>query len=166
MAGDPLIFEIGCLGRIAHAQERPDGTFQILLLGEKRFRILSEEPHEGDRLYRSARVELLTDIGPNTPEASARLERQRGELLGLIEDLVRRVANDGAPTEAIHAFERLDPARLINSLTQSIALSPIERQQLLEADSILSRFEIMADLLRFRLAEIGAGAPGSPDLPN
>jgi Lon protease-like protein len=39
MEDDPPIFDIGCLGRIAHAQEQPDGTFQILLLGVDRFRI-------------------------------------------------------------------------------------------------------------------------------
>jgi hypothetical protein len=166
MAGDPAIFEIGCVGRIAQSQERPDGTFQILLLGEKRFRILEEEPREGERLYRSARVELLTDVTPNGPEELAQLEGRRRELLALIEDLVRRIAHDGAPAEAITAFERLDPTRLINSLTQSIALTPIERQQLLEAPSILHRFEIMGDLLRFRLAEVGAGAQGNARLPN
>jgi hypothetical protein len=166
MAGDPAIFDIGCVGRIAHAQERPDGTFQILLLGERRFRILAEEARVGERLYRSARVKLLTDATPGNPEEIDRLERSRRDLLELIEDLVRRIAHDGAPAEAIDAFEQLDPARLINSLTQSIALTPIERQQLLEADSIVSRFEIMGDLLRFRLAEVGMGAPASPRLPN
>ena len=31
-----------------------DGTFQILLIGEHRFRVLEEHPRDGDRLYRSA----------------------------------------------------------------------------------------------------------------
>lgn len=35
MAGNPPVFEIGCLGRIANAQARPDGTYQILLLGRE-----------------------------------------------------------------------------------------------------------------------------------
>jgi hypothetical protein len=54
----------------------------------------------------------------------------------------------------------------VNALTQSIAFSPIERQQLLEAESITGRFQIMGDLLRFRLAEIGAGESGTTTLPN
>ena len=59
MGGNPPIFDVGCLGRIAHSAERPDGTYQIMLLGEQRFRVLEEDPPEGERLYRRARVQLL-----------------------------------------------------------------------------------------------------------
>lgn len=166
MAGDPPIFDIGCLGRVAHAQEQADGTFQILLAGSNRFRILQEENRSGQRLYRSARVELLSDEIPTSPQAIEKLEQKRSELLERLERLVRNLGRTGAEAPAIAAFERLDPTRLINALTQSLALRPVERQRLLEADSIASRFEIMADLLRFRLAEVTVGGTGSNSLPN
>ena len=166
MEGDPTIFDIGCLGRIAHAQEQPDGTFQILLLGVSRFRILQEEERKGDRLYRSARVELLPDETPNDTETLELLEQRRREVLGYLERLVQRLGPNKAHDPAAAAFERLTPARLVNALTQSLAFQPVERQRLLEADSIVSRFEIMGDLLRFRLAEVAAGEPGSTLLPN
>ena len=73
MAGDPAIFNIGCLGRIAHSQEHPDGTYQIMLVGESRFRILDEAPSDSDRLYRAARVELLEDFEPKSPDEVDRL---------------------------------------------------------------------------------------------
>ena len=79
---------------------------------------------------------------------------------------MQRLGRSGAEDPAIAAFERLEPARLINALTQSLAFEPIERQRLLEANSIVARFEIMGDLLRFRLAEVAAGEPGSTSLPN
>jgi len=166
MEGDPPIFEIGCLGRIARAQEQPDGTFQILLLGVDRFRILHEEQRTGDRLYRSARVEILPDESPNDAETLELIEQRRRELLGYLERLVQRLGPNRAHDPATAAFERLEPARLINALTQSLAFQPVERQRLLEANSTLSRFEIMGDLLRFRLAEVAAGEPGSTPLPN
>jgi Lon protease-like protein len=166
MKGDPAIFAIGCLGRIAHAQEQPDGTFQILLLGVSRFRILQEEERKGDRLYRSARVELLPDETPNDAETLELLEQRRREVLGYLERLVQRKGPNKAHDPAAAAFERLTPARLVNALTQSLAFQPVERQRLLEADSIVSRFEIMGDLLRFRLAEVAAGEPGSTPLAN
>ena len=166
MAGDPEVFEIGCVGRIAHSQEQPDGTFQILLAGSSRFRILREESRTGDRLYRSARVELLSDETPTDSRAIEELEARRTELLNCLERLVRSLGHAGAEDPAIAAFERLEPARLINALTQSLSLRPVERQRLLEANSISSRFEIMSDLLRFRLAEVAAGEPGSTSLPN
>jgi len=166
MEGDPPTFDIGCLGRVAHAQEQQDGRFQILLLGVSRFRILQEEERSGERLYRSARVELLSDETPSDAAALELLEQRRSELLGYLERLVQRLGRTGARDPAVAAFERLEPTRLINALTQSLALQPVERQRLLEADSIVSRFEIMGDLLRFRLAEVAAGEPGSTPLPN
>lgn len=166
MAGDPPLFEIGCLGRIAHAQERPDGTFQIMLVGERRFRILEEQLPEGERLFRTARVELLNDAIPATPDEVEAMRVARDELLELLERLVHRVGTTENPAEAVSAFARLDSARLVNALTQSIALRPVERQQLLEADSVVGRFNTMSDLLRFRLAETGVGETDSGRLPN
>jgi len=161
MAADPPIFSIGCVGQVSHAQEQADGTFQILLLGTRRFRIVQEEERSGDRLYRSARVDLLEDEPPTSPEAIASVEQERQDLFLLLERFVRRLGR-GESVEHLHSrFEGLEPAHLINALTQSIALESVERQQLLEANSILSRFQIMCDLLRFRLAEVGGGTSGS-----
>lgn len=166
MAGDPPIFEIGCVGRIAHAQARPDGTYQIMLVGEHRFRVLEEPPRDGDRLYRSARVELLPDHPPSTDAEREHSKRKRSELLHLLEQLVRSIDRSRDSTKAVEAFARLDSDRLVNALARSIAFSPSERQQLLEADSVVGRFEIMSDLLRFRIAEVGSAGSGSTPLPN
>ncbi len=166
MAGDPPVFEVGCVGRVAHAQERPDGTFQIMLVGESRFRIVSELERPSAQLYRTAQVELLADREPTSDAERNRLDASRAALLVLLERLIRHIGASEDPRKAMDAFEKLDAKRLVNALTQSIGFSPIERQQLLEADSILGRFEIMGDLLRFRLAGIGAGESGSSPLPN
>ena len=169
MGGEPPIFDIGCVGRVAHAQERPDGTFQIMLLGESRFRILEEDDRteqKRDQLYRSARVELLSDPAPTTPGEIEDIKQSRNELLELLEQLIHRVGTVEDPAQTLDAFQKLEPVRLVNALTQSIGFSPIERQQLLEADSVPGRFETMHELLRFRLAELGAGELGSTSLPN
>ena len=166
MAGDPAIFDIGCLGRIAHAQERPDGTFQIMLMGESRFRILEEDTRPAEQLYRSARVELLDDPEPTTPQEIEAMKDTRAEMLELLERLILRIGSADDPAKAIEAFARLESTRLVNALTQSISFSPIERQQLLEADSIANRCETMSELLRFRLAATGGVDPNSSPLPN
>lgn len=166
MPGDPPLFEIGCVGRITQGRRRRDGTFQILLVGLSRFRILQEAPRPEDRLYRSARVEILSDELPTDPNTLATLEERRRVVLRLLERLVRNLDRSELGRRALSAFEDIDPIRLVNTLTQSIGLRPIERQRLLEADSILGRFEIMADLLRFRLAEVASGAPDSGPLPH
>lgn len=167
MAGDPPIFSVGCLGRIAHSQERPDGTFHILLAGEARFRILAELPRTGDRLYRSARVALLEEELPtSTPELELLAHRRR-ELLELLTSFVRGLGSAiDDPDQTLASFERLDPLHLVNAIAQSIPFRAVERQQVLESDSLLDRYSITGDLLRFKLAESGVGDSGSQRLPN
>lgn len=166
MAEDPPLFEIGCLGRIAHAQENPDGTFQMLLMGEKRFKVVAEHPREGDRLYRCARVELLDDPQPTTSGEKDRFDTSRALVLDLLGRFVAQVRREESDESIIEGFASLEPTRMINALTQSISFLPAERQRLLEASSILSRFEIMEDLLRFRLAESRLSSDPTRQLPN
>ena len=166
MANNPDLFEIGCVGRIAHSQERPDGTFQILLVGEQRFRVLAEHPRSGDRLYRTARVDLLVDPEPETPEDQQSFSDSKTIVLDLLERVLDLAEHDQSTESVLQGFAQLEPARMINALTQSISFVPAERQQLLEADSILSRFEIMVDLLRFRIAESNLTQSDPRQLPN
>ena len=44
MAGDPPVFEVGCAGRITEHRRHDDGRFDIVLIGEERFRIEDERP--------------------------------------------------------------------------------------------------------------------------
>ena len=166
MQGDPRTFDVGCVGRVAQAQERPDGTFQLLLVGEQRFRIREEHPRAAERLYRSARVDLLDDSRPTTKEEFAKLAACRIDVLETLERLVTRARVDGSGEESFAELSTLEPARLINALVQSVSFDPIERQQLLEADSILTRFEFMADLLRFRIAQNASTGRESRSLLN
>jgi Lon protease-like protein len=166
MSGDPPVFEIGCLGRIAHSEQRPDGTFQILLVGERRFRILDEHPRPQDQLYRSARVELLDDREPENRDELNQLKESRHAVLELLADLVSTTREDASSDAQLAGLAALEATRLVNALTRSIRFDPIERQQLLEADSILSRVEIMKDLLHFRLAENRSMGTRSGSLPN
>jgi Lon protease-like protein len=166
MQGDPPIFAVGCAGRVAQSQERPDGTFQILLLGERRFRIQEEHPRRGERLYRTACVELLEDPEPDDAASHSRLDACRARVLDGLTRLISRVRDEAMVEEQLSGFSALEPTHLVNALSQSISFDPIERQQLLEADSILARFEIMEDLLRFRLAEGDAIEAGTRSLPN
>ena len=60
-AGDPPIFSIGCEGRIVQSELLADGGYNVVLLGARRFEILSEQLPDGDRLYRTAEVALLSE---------------------------------------------------------------------------------------------------------
>lgn len=160
LAGDPPLFDVGCEGRIVQSEKLPDGRYNIVLLGARRFRILDEPGRPEARLYRSARVEYLDDplVGNETERLGALLERCLDLLAELLEEQV--------PGARQQLQERLfcgeDRAAVVNTVCQLIDLSPPEKQGLLEADGVLGRSQALVDLLEFRHAERSGGAPAPP----
>jgi hypothetical protein len=53
--------------------------------------------------------------------------------------------------------------RFVNALAQSLPLTPVERQSLLECDSVLDRYRRLASILAFRELEDARGSgPSGP----
>ena len=76
--GRPALHPIACLGRILDHQRLPDGRFNLHLRGLGRIRIVEEI--DSDRLYRSAKVELLQERA-----ATAEADKQiRSNLLKVV----------------------------------------------------------------------------------
>jgi Lon protease-like protein len=75
----PPVHPVVCLGKIFKEELLPDGRYNLLLYGLARARILNE-PDTG-KPYRSARVELLTDVESAPAETARDLRRQLGELV-------------------------------------------------------------------------------------
>jgi len=71
--GKPELYPVVCLGKIIADQRLEDGRFNLLLRGASRGRIVREL--ESDKLYRSARVELLTDTDHPAAEHAAQLRK-------------------------------------------------------------------------------------------
>ncbi len=73
--GRPPLLPVGCLGRVAAHCRLEDGTYNLLLMGLRRFEIVEELP--AVHLFREARVRLLPDyIPPHRAETSAELLRR------------------------------------------------------------------------------------------
>ncbi len=158
MAEDPPVFPVGCAGTVQSARQLPDGRYHIVLAGTQRFRILEEPPRSPARSYRVARVELLDDL--LEPHDAPRVAALRARVAELVMELIQRTA-PGRARDLPAAFLRgLDDAPFVNALCNALAFGPAEKQGLLEAPSIPARFERLAGLLAFRLAELGSG--GSP----
>ena len=64
----PPIYPYGCLGKVITHKRLEDGTYNLMLLGQRRVRIVEELPPL--RSFREARVELLEDIYPDSGEAT------------------------------------------------------------------------------------------------
>jgi Lon protease-like protein len=72
--GRPAVYPVGCLGRIATHHRLDDGTYNVLLFGLRRVKLIRElEPRQ---LFRLAEVEVCEDCSP-PQEAAARADLQR-----------------------------------------------------------------------------------------
>jgi Lon protease-like protein len=149
MRGDPPLFDVGCEGRIAQAQQRPDGTWDIELEATRRFRVLEERP-EPAKLYRLALVEELPDRF--LPDDRVAVEARRRDLFVALRELVAQRAPDEADRLVPESFGSVDHARLANLLAQTLRFDVVERQQLLESVDVRARFELLCEIVHFQLA--------------
>jgi Lon protease-like protein len=72
--GRPAVYPVACIGRIVAHQRLDDGRYNLQLRGVSRVRLIQEI--ETDKLYRSARVEVLSDIPVGHPEIDQELRRR------------------------------------------------------------------------------------------
>jgi len=146
--GRPPVYERACAGLVEKCEPLPDGRFDIALRGLARVRIVEELAGQP---YRLARVEAITEAMGD----SHALEQARRRVLAAIGR-----ATDG-PAVLVTQPE-LPHDVFANALCQSMSLSAVERQSLLDCDSILARYERLVEILEFRSLEAAWGtAKGS-----
>lgn len=139
----PTVYPTLGLGRIVAEQRLPDGRFNLLLRGLSRGRIIEELPT--DKLYRSARVELLAD-GPSPPDKEAnRLRKQLGEAAQAW------FPSEGPAVEQLHKLlhsNELALNVLCDLLSFAVPLAVEDKQALLEELDVARRAESLLKLLQ------------------
>jgi Lon protease-like protein len=155
MVGNPPIFAVGCAGFIADHQRLPDGRYNIVLRGVRRFRVESESAPDSERLYRLADARWLDDPDGGSADGRARL---REGVLGHLRRLARR--SQDAEEESLTELGELEDGAFTNALCQSLGLPPEEKQGLLEAASLTERLTQLEGLLAFHLAGLDSSNPG------
>jgi hypothetical protein len=143
-AGAPAIFRMGCVGRMINIQPLSDGRFNILLHGLRRFEIQQEV---GAESYRQARVALDEGIPPDAelpPEVRRDLLKVASKFIPTREDELALVALLGQP---------LRDDVLVQNLSSALDFTPLEKQFLLESESLLQQARRLLDLLQFKLYE-------------
>jgi len=146
---NPPIFEIGCVGRLASVQNLPDGRFNILLQGLRRYEV-REQCYE--KSYRQATIVL------KPVESDTLLDPPvRAELLRLFRDYLR-TCEDGHQWQELFRLEIPD-AILVNNFCASLDCTPLEKQFLLEADSLRQRARRLIDIIQFML-QANSGVEG------
>jgi Lon protease-like protein len=146
--GRPPVYERGCVGVIEHHEALADGRSNIVLRGLSRFRIVSEH---GGEPYRLASIEVLGEA----PSSKAEVEEARRAVMAAI----GRTA-DGPLVLVIKPDVPHDV--FVNALSQSLSLTPVERQSLLETGGVLARYRRMLEILEFRELEDTRGPARAP----
>jgi uncharacterized protein len=145
--GRPPVFPVGCAGRIEKWEALGGGRFNVLLRGVSRFRILEEQAGEP---YRLASIQSLGDEGAD----AASLEGARSKVLAAIGR-----ASDGPSLLVLQPG--IGPDVLVNALSQTLDLAPLERQSLLDCDTLLGRYGRLLEILEFKQLEQRYGRGGT-----
>jgi hypothetical protein len=132
----PEIHPVGGAGRIVEAEELPDGRYNIVLLGEFRYRVLAESPPSP---YRVADVEEIASIPLRDAAETIRVSTEATSLFRAI-----AAAMEVPPLPD----EPLEPERLASELAVRLRYEAAELQALLETDSISERFEALLSRMR------------------
>ncbi len=128
------LYEIGVVARIAKVLPFPDGNYQVIVQGLKRFKIdeiISMDP------YIKVRVTYLEDIGdPSSINISA--------LITSIKQLAEKIINlsPQIPDDAKYVVESInDPNFLIGIIANNLQISLEEKQELLTIDDLAERLK-------------------------
>jgi len=146
--GRPPVYGIAGAGVIEQCEPLDDGDYNIVLRGFTRFRIASERD---DQPYRVAEAEPLEDDESDVP-ALGRLREILVSALGrsMMEDLG---LHDSLPHDLY-----------VNALCQTLPMSPVERQALLECETLESRYLRLIETLEYQRLERALGSFGSQRL--
>jgi len=151
----PMLAPVGCAGRVTSFAETSDGRYLVTLTGVCRFRAGDELP------VRTPYRQVRADFSPYEPDLR---EDQNGartaaDIDRLLSALRRYLDHRGLAIDWTDA-ESAPSDALINSLAMALPFDPMEKQALLEAETIFERKATLTALL-----EIDAAA-GDDDEPH
>jgi len=144
-AARPRLAPVGCAGRITSYAETPDGRYVVTLTGICRFLLGEELP--GRTPYRQVAADFAAfeeDLRPPADETAFSRPRLLRALKAYLDSRSLEVnwnTAEAAPAEA-----------LINSLAMALPFDPVEKQALLEADSLIERESALVALLEIDAA--------------
>ena len=140
---NPDLYGVGCAGRVDRWQQTPDGRYALVLRGVSRFRVVEELPLE--RGYRRVRADYADFTGDGTEQGEL-LEPER--MLSALRAFAER---QGAQVD-LTTLAGTPPLELLNALAMQLPITPVEKQSLLEAPTVLQRQELLLSLLGMGVA--------------
>ena len=135
----------GCTARIARTERLKDGSFNLTVLGEERFRILELEYKEP---YLLGKVETWMLEHPHTLHLLRKLPPLRQQIMTYLR-LITPLIGDAMDVSSLQLPE--DPLMLVYLAASLLQLPPNEKQPLLEAETAN---QLVSDVLRLYGREI------------
>ncbi|UFZ02000.1 LON peptidase substrate-binding domain-containing protein [Bradyrhizobium ontarionense] len=142
----PVLFKVGCVGRITQLAESGDGRYILELTGVSRFKVVEEMTVL--TAYRQCKVDyfpFLDDFTARKGEDAV----DRDALLAVLTDFLKAnnlkvdwAGIEAAPNEA-----------LVNALAMMSPYGPAEKQAMLEAPDLKTRAEILIAVTEMDLAK-------------
>jgi len=136
-------FLLGCSGIITHCETLEDGRFNILLKGSQEFRIIEEID---SKTYRQAKVEFL-NVTPPTEDLKGERVKLDSQLRTY---LLSRKKKWSFPFKT-------DDQTFINNLCHHFEFDTLEKQSLLEQETIVKRCQLLRLLLEMKVLSKGSG---------
>jgi uncharacterized protein len=134
----PMIFEMGCVGKIETVEALDDGRYNLVLEGLSRFRVIREL--DVTTPFRQVEAELIEEAEDEVLGISAR---------AALEQESRRFADAQGYAVDWEAVTRLDDEALVNGITQIAPFDAAAKQALFEASTLADRSELIIQLYRF-----------------
>jgi Lon protease-like protein len=152
--GVHTIQRTGCAALVTEVTANPDGTFEIMVIGRRRFHVERLDPSQD---YLRADVEWLPEAAGGTPDDAADAARTAHSLFEIYRDTVAHLRGD----DVLEGETPTDPVDLSYTLAAALVLNLAERQAMLEAPDVVSRLRLGTQLMRGELGAISA----IPSLP-
>jgi uncharacterized protein len=141
--GRPPIFSRGTVGEIVRLEELTDGRFNVVLRGLREFSIVREV--DRDTPYRRAAV-TWHEVGSCPLPAG-----MRSQVIGCVRRYLAAVGREVSDDELTRGA--VDDETFVNFFAQHLDLPPVEKQVLLEVDTLAERGRRLVDVLDFRIEE-------------
>ena len=138
----PILYNVGCAGKIISFNETEDGRYFIVLDGISRFKILEEL--NNDKLYRECKVNF--DNFPN--DINNQKEEIKFSDLELIFKNLKSLFNKQGYTINWKELEKQSLDQTINALSMASPFSLEEKQVLLETINLNERKQKLEEILK------------------
>ena len=137
----PVLYKIGCAGKITSFNESNDGRYLIVLSGISRFKIIEEIKNE--KLYRECSISF-DDFSNDLEENNEEIKFSDLELI--FKDIKTLFAKEGYIVNW-KDFEKQDLNQTINTLAMASPFSLEEKQILLETTNLNERKKKLEEIL-------------------